>query len=101
MNDNLLTWFLVILLIAIIAAHCAKENKMAHHTCKWRLCPYKTAQQYQFKSGCGAENCTPGSNCWLLDSFHTAYPKAEYEQLEDLLRKFQKDNQLPWRSHTF
>lgn len=57
------------------------------HKCRWDLCPYKGVTWIE-RAGAVTQYVGEdyaGSDSWCIDMLHLEHPKAEYEELEDLL----------------
>lgn len=78
-----------VLLMALVIAGAFFIPGNSGHSCRWKLCPYKGVKWI------GRANAVTqyvgedyaGSDSWCIDMLHLEHPKAEYEELEDMLFK--------------
>lgn len=64
-----------------------KYCRTFYHTCKWKPCPYKGITSDQFGKSVAAYVGNSESDAYSLDMLHLYSPKAEYEELETMLRE--------------
>jgi hypothetical protein len=64
-----------------------KYCRTYHHTCKWKLCPYKGITSDNFGKAVAAYVGNYESDAFSLDMLHLYSPAAEYEELETMLRE--------------
>jgi len=51
------------------------------HKCSYRHCPFKGEIKFSGQD----PNCTPGTDCYSLDSLHFIYPNENYDYIDSLL----------------
>lgn len=61
---------------------------LSGHICRWKLCPYKGLQPYQYKDSVLSYTGEPeGSEAVQLDLLHLLTPDADYDELVKMMEE--------------
>jgi len=64
-----------------VAILISPKPAIMKHKCSYKYCPFKG----EIKLSGQDPNCTPGTDCYSLDSVHFLYPNENYDYLDSLL----------------